>query len=198
MNELSLDSPISTETEVRRELKRKTLHLPGLMVPWFGHYWPRTTLISLAVLSLIYYLSELRRLSDRTPLPLFGYLSARLTRHQHLDLAPIFLALGLGIASYYLPFRAALAGALLVCVCDAFAAMVGMKFGSWRIFGLKKTYLGTLAFFISAVLVLIPFLDWRWALVTAGTATLIEAISIEGIDNLLLPIIGGIMVNRLM
>jgi dolichol kinase len=142
---------------------------------------------------VLYYISELRRLSQKSPLPLIGYLSQTLTRSSHLDLAPIFLAVGLGIASYFFPLRAALAGALLACLCDAFAALIGMKFGKTRILFLKKTYLGTLAFFLSALLVLIPLLGWRGALTTAFAASAIEALSIEGVDNLLLPIFGGLI-----
>ncbi len=187
----ALASP--TSTEVRRELKRKSLHLPGLFLPFAFQHSPRLSALLLAVVVVLYYISELRRLSQKAPLPVIGYLSQTLTRSSHLDLAPIFLAVGLGIASYFFPLRAALAGALLACLCDAFAALIGMKFGKTRILFLKKTYLGTVAFFISALLVLIPLLGWRGALTTALAASAIEALSIEGVDNLLLPIFGGLI-----
>src|SRR5262249_34622813 len=118
------------------------------------------------------------------------------TRSEHLDLAPILLAVGLSIASHFLPLDAALAGALLACLCDAFAALIGMKFGKHKIIGLKKTYLGTLAFFISGILALVPLLGWKGALVTASVASVIEALSIEGVDNLLLPILGGLVARH--
>lgn len=146
-----------------------------------------------AAVCALYYIAELRRLSQKPSLPIIGYLSERLTRSSHMDLAPIFLAVGLGIASHFLPLRAAFAGALLACLCDAFAALIGMKFGMRRIFFLKKTYLGTFAFFVSAVAVLIPLLGPQGALITAMVASLIEALSIEGVDNLLLPILGGVV-----
>ena len=180
-----------TSFEFRRELERKSLHIPGLMVPFLYQWWPQLTLLALGGISLLYYFSELRRISDRTPLPLIGFLTDKLTRSTHLDLAPIYLAVGLGIAAVAFPFKAALAGALLVCLCDAVAALVGMKFGKRKIFLIKKTYLGTFAFFVMGVLVLYPLLGLKGALFTAFFSSLLEAISIEGIDNLLLPILGG-------
>ena len=185
-----------TSTEVRRELKRKSLHLPGLLVPFAFHHSPRVSALVLALLVVLYYTAELRRLSNKNPLPVIGYLSQTLTRSSHLDLAPIFLAVGLGIASHFFPLKAALAGALLACLCDAFAALIGMKYGKTRIFFLKKTYLGTGAFFLSALLALVPLLGWHGALITALIASVIEALSIEGVDNLLLPIFGALIANH--
>ncbi|MDX1386461.1 MAG: hypothetical protein R3257_02650 [bacterium] len=185
-----------TDFEIRRELERKSLHIPGLLVPFFYQGAPLVTILGLAAISMLYYFSEVRRISQGKPLPIIGYLTDKLTRSTHLDLAPIYLAVGLGFAAMALPFKAALAGALLVCVCDAIAALVGMKFGIRRIIFVKKTYLGTLAFFVSGVIALFPILGWKGALITAATASFIEAISIEGIDNLFLPILGGLLAKQ--
>lgn len=186
----------TTPFELQRELKRKSLHLPGLLVPFLYRWQPLFTFIGLSFMSALYYFSELRRISKGNPLPVFGFLSERLTRSTHLDLAPIYLAVGLIIAAMFLPFKAALSGALLVCLCDAVAAVVGMKFGRHKIILLKKTYLGTLAFFITALVSLTPLLGWKGALSTAAISTFIEALSIEGIDNLLLPILGGFVAQQ--
>lgn len=189
-------STSTTDFELKRELKRKSLHIPGLLVPFLYQWLPALTLIGLGLLSALYYFSELRRIVTGKALPVFGVLSEMLTRSTHLDLAPLYLAVGLSIAAVFLPFKAALAGALLVCLCDAVAAVVGMKFGRHKIILLKKTYLGTLAFFITAWLSLTPLLGWQGALTTAAVSTLIEALSIEGIDNLLLPILGGFIAKQ--
>jgi dolichol kinase len=191
-------STSTTSFEIHRELERKGLHIPGLLVP-FIYQWNHTlTLLVLSSISLLYYVSELRRVSQRKPLPVIGFLSDKLTRSDHLDLAPIYLALGLAISAVALPFKAALAGALLVCFCDGVAAVVGMKFGRKRIFLLKKTYLGTAAFFVASLVVLYPLLGWHGTLLTALAASLIEAVCIEGIDNLFLPILGGLLARQFM
>lgn len=154
------------------------------------------TILALALICILYYFSEVRRLAQGKPLPIIGLLTDKLTRSTHLDFAPIYLAVGLGFAVVTLPFKAALAGALLVCLCDAVAAGIGMKFGKKRIILLRKTYLGTLAFFVTGILVLYPILGWKGALITAAVSSVIEALSIEGIDNLFLPILGGLLAKQ--
>jgi len=186
-------STFITSFEVRRELERKSLHIPGLTVPFLYQLWPKIILLALGAISVVYYFSEVRRVSKGRPLPIIGWLTDKLTRSPHLDLAPIYLAVGLGMAVVTLPFKAALAGAFLVCVCDAVAALVGMTFGKRRIFLIRKTYLGTTAFFVAGVLTLFPIIGWKGAVITAFVASIIEAISIEGIDNLFLPILGGLL-----
>ena len=191
-----LQSTSVTDFEVRRELERKSLHLPGLFVPFLYQRAAFITIFGLALISILYYFSEVRRISKGTPLPIIGYLTDKLTRSAHLDLAPIYLAVGLGFAAMAFPFKAALAGAILVCLCDGLAAVVGMKFGKRRIMFIKKTYLGTTAFFVTALLFLFPILGLKGTLITAAVATLIEALSIEGIDNLFLPILGGLLAQQ--
>lgn len=191
-----LPSTSITDFEIRRELERKSLHIPGLLVPFLYQWNPFLTIIGLGAISLLYYFSEVMRISKGAPLPIIGWLTNKLTRSTHLDFAPIYLAVGLGFAAVAFPFKAALAGALLVCLCDAVAAVVGMKFGKRRIVFIKKTYLGTLAFFIAATLVLFPLLGWKGALITAAASSFVEAVSIEGIDNLFLPILGGLLAQQ--
>lgn len=186
-----LDLPISID--VRRELLRKSLHLPGLAIPFLGHYLPWPTLIACLLLSFLYLLSEQLRLTQKQTLPLFGALTRKLTRNGGLDLAPVFLALGLGFASFFLPLRAALAGAILVCICDGLAAVVGMKWGEKRWPWGSKTYLGSSVFFLAAFLFLWPLLSWEGALATAAAGMALEAVSFRGIDNFLLPLIGGLV-----
>ncbi len=189
-------SVLPTSFEIKRELERKSLHLPGLLVPFLYQWLPNLTIIGLGTISALYYISEVRRISGRRPLPVIGFLTDKLTRSPHLDLAPIYLAVGLAFSTIFLPFKSALAGALLVCLCDAIAAVVGMKFGKRKIFLIKKTYLGTLAFFVAAFLALFPLMGWKGALITGTAASLVEAVSIEGIDNLLLPILGGLLAQQ--
>jgi phytol kinase len=85
---------------------------------------------------------------------------------------------------------------------DAFAAIIGRRWGrrQYSIAGATRSLEGSLAMFaFSFVSVLLVFLwmgplggaDVLWAgvfaLVTAAAATLVEAISVRGLDNLLVP-----------
>jgi dolichol kinase len=179
--------------EIRREIVRKSLHLPGLLIPVAGQFHPWLTLIGVLLVSSLYLLSEQLRRTQKNPLPVFGVLTQKLTRNGRVDPAPVFLALGLGFSAFFLPWRAALAGAVLVCVCDGIAAVVGMRWGRRHWPWGPKTLLGSTAFFLAALVLLLPILRWEGALVTALAGTVLESLSIKGIDNFLLPIVGGLV-----
>jgi len=177
--------------KVRREIFRKSLHLPGLLVPVAARYSLALTLSVLTALCLLYLLSESFRLKQKNTLPVFGPLGAALTRSTDLDWAPVMLAIGLGAAALLFPFRAAMAGTILVCVSDGMAAIVGMSWGERRWPWSNKTYLGSAMFLASALLFLPALISWKSTLLIALGATMIESLSAKGIDNLLLPIFGA-------
>ncbi|WP_346084205.1 phosphatidate cytidylyltransferase [Sphingobacterium ginsenosidimutans] len=95
---------------------------------------------------------------------------------------------------YYLPLAT-------LAICDPMAALSGKKWPLWpyMILGAKKTLTGSIVFFISAIIV--AFLVWKYAhgsnlgfqelsIITsiALMATLAEALSKDGYDNLTIPI----------
>lgn len=94
---------------------------------------------------------------------------------------------------YYLPL-------LIFIICDPLAALAGMRTGwlPYRLGGDPKTVAGSLAFFISAsilsvlLLVLVGNIGVMaalpYALLIAAAATLAEAVSPVGLDNLLVPL----------
>jgi len=189
VTKLPLDSPTSINSG--REIQRKALHLPGLLVPYFGKHWPHWTWIGLGIVSLLYFFSEMRRIRGQSVLPLVGFFTQRLTRAPNFDPAPLFLALGLCLSTYFFSFQAAMIGALLVCVCDGLAAVLGMAYGKRRIGPLKKTYLGSGVFFVSSCLILIPWVGMRPGLAIASVGMFVEMISVKGIDNFVLPVVGS-------
>lgn len=97
---------------------------------------------------------------------------------------------------------------LIMGLADAAAALVGKKWGestSYTVFGQKKSILGSLAFFIVAVAVLVGYsvLDPNYPgdvlplIAIAAFLTGIENIGVYGSDNLLLPIAAISMLNLL-
>lgn len=95
---------------------------------------------------------------------------------------------------YYLPL-------VTLAICDPMAALSGKKWplGPYKIFGAQKTLMGSAVFFSCAMIV--TFLTWRsihnpnldfqeFIVITtvAFTATLAEAFSKDGYDNLTIPI----------
>ncbi len=168
--------------EVKKEILRKSLHLPGLGVPFLFTWQASFTLTLLFLLSLFYLVNEWFRVH-------------KLTRSPDIDLAPIYLALGLGLSTFFFPFRAALVGALLVCGGDVLAAIVGVQWGKKKIPLTNKTYLGSFTFLISSFCFLTLILGWKPALMIAFITSFIEVFSKRGLDNLFLPIVGGFLAS---
>lgn len=89
---------------------------------------------------------------------------------------------------FYLPI-------LILAVCDPVAALVGKRwpYGKYKVGSGHKTIIGSLAFFISATLIGLFLLHGSSfavpaALIFAAGATLAEAVSRNGFDNLFIPL----------
>jgi len=97
------------------------------------------------------------------------------------------------------------AGFFIMALGDGLAGLIGKNFksGSWKIFNQKKSIIGTTTMFLISLLVLsilgytnnIDFNYYYFGI--ALIATLLEQISIIGIDNLSVPIITSIIFNLL-
>lgn len=91
---------------------------------------------------------------------------------------------------------------LILAISDPLAALVGKRYPwkPYRIGATHKTVMGSLSFFLSAVLICLMLISmsgvelnvWRWlfiVLVLALVSTLAEAISGKGLDNLTIPLV---------
>jgi dolichol kinase len=94
---------------------------------------------------------------------------------------------GKSLPTFYLPIA-------MLAICDPLAALFGKRWpiGPYSIGGNKKSLMGSSAFFISAVLLCASFLPaetftWFHFMGIALVATLFEAASNKGIDNLFIP-----------
>ncbi len=90
-------------------------------------------------------------------------------------------------------------GILVMCWGDGMAAIIGQKFGrhTYKILGINKSWEGSLAMVAASYLVTsliliyaqgISWQTWLEALVVAIAATILEAFSKLGIDNLTVPV----------
>jgi phytol kinase len=88
---------------------------------------------------------------------------------------------------------------LQMSLADGFAAVIGTRFGksnSYRVFRQRKSWAGTVAFFIVSMLLLVGYtviadvtITWYYLALLAALTALIENISVRGLDNLLVPIV---------
>ncbi len=117
----------------------------------------------------------------------------------------VYLPLGEAIsAAIFLP-HAVLAfqfGVLVMGISDALAGLVGEKFGRHKVtfFDNTKSLEGATVFFVSTLilaLLFVPVFSYQ-ILFIAVILTLVEFLLIYGLDNLVLPIIGSILIQTVL
>jgi len=117
----------------------------------------------------------------------------------------VFLPLGVILcATFFVPknILAFQFGILIMGISDALASLFGERFGKHiiKVFGHKKSIEGSLAFFISSVIIVLFFtqrLGYQIVLIPL-ILTLIEFFSVLGLDNLILPIAGAFLFQLLL
>lgn len=191
---------------VHPESSRKLVHfgmgLVTLALPWlFREPWAVWVLNSafIATLGALRFVAPLRQ-------HLGGILDSVERKSWGEFYFPIAVAIVFTLAHQQ---RAAYVGSLLVLtLADAVAALVGVRYGErkYRTDDGVKSLEGSLAFFIVAVLSAFMPLKWMTtetlphvvvAAVSVGVlATLVEAVSWRGLDNLFLPLATLVVLHR--
>lgn len=182
------------------EITRKFTHFTSGIVCLTFPYFIDSAWLILALCSgfiLVLYLSQkfkilpsIHKIDRKSfgsllfPVSVFGCYLA----YQFFDNAQVY---------YYLPI-------LILAVCDPLAALIGKKYpiGKFKIGDSYKTFLGSFAFFISCFIILyVSFYNCESVLaeliircfVIALIATITEALSKNGFDNLMIPIVVAFM-----
>lgn len=188
------------------ELARKLLHigmgLTTLTFPWlFDEVWSVLVLAGITVPGLLAL-----RYSERLKGKLGGVIDGV---DRNASLGEIYFPLGvvgLFILSDGDPLRFTIP-ILLLTLADAIAALVGVHYGRLIYATVEgyKTVEGSLAFFLVAFFcILIPLLLFSnvgftgtllIALFVALLMMLVEAIAWQGLDNLLIPVVGFLLLN---
>ena len=177
------------------EIKRKIVHLATLIIP-IGYDFTSKEMVLMFLLPLF-----------------FGLLLVDLLRHFHPGMASLFKRYFFGkvlreeekptlMGSTYFLFSAiltillfpksiAIVSILILILSDTLAALVGKGIGKVQIFG--KTLEGTIAFFLSALLIIwiYPNLDRFSGSLAALGAAVIEILPIPLDDNLTIPLVAG-------
>lgn len=188
-----------------------------LLVVQFGHRWlntrPETTRALIHILGGI-FMALLPSVLSRESIVVLGVLFAfllLLTKHLNLvysihgvervTYGEIFFPLGVAVTAYlFLPgdLAAFQFGVLVLGVSDAIASLVGRNFGSYKISFLKstKTIEGSLGFLLTTMALLFmlnPATPFLWLFAIPLVLTILEFALIYGFDDLLLPILAGIL-----
>lgn len=179
------------------EVGRKFVHIT---VGSFVAFWPfllswnQIRLLSLAFLVVVIISKHFRifRAINSVQRPTYG---------------EVFFALTVGLLTYVTHSRGVYAAAVLqMSLADGFAAIVGTRFGrenKYHLLGHTKSIVGTSAFFVTSLSILIGYsllatgLPLAVILFGAVTATLLENIAALGVDNVLVPLFIGLLLAKL-
>jgi len=179
------------------EVRRKLLHLTGLMIP-IGYYcFPNEAQAKALVLgSMIIAIGvDTFRLGERRYRNLLHSISGELIRpgEKTTLLGSTCLLIASTITIFIFPKSIAVAALSYLIVGDTVAALIGRRFGRVHLFG-NKTLAGTMAFFGSAFASgsLIPGIGTGTALVGAVVAAVVEALPLPIDDNFSIPILSGV------
>jgi len=179
------------------ETVRKFLHISlGSFIAFWPFLISRYLIIALA-LGFILSIFLVRR---------FKYLSKKFTifksvkkldRQSHGEL---YFSIGILVASLLTTNKYIFLVAILnLSISDGLAAIIGKKYGKstkYTVFGAKKSLIGSLAFYVCALVILTAYYAFSNQSPSLSTIllfppflTFIESLSTSGIDNLLIPIV---------
>lgn len=183
--------------DIAKELFRKSIHLCSAFIPLLLRYCYWVVIASLTVIVILYSLSELARLHNKT-VPLISAITAAAARKRDENkfvLGPVTLVLGILLCALVWKAIPASIGIYALAFGDGLASLTGKLFGKIHIpFTEGKTVAGSLtcftAIFISSFCVSKNALT---SLVIASCGMFIEVMPLKDFDNILIPILlGGI------
>jgi dolichol kinase len=196
--------PDSDHLDFRYEFARKAIHLSSLLIPLiYWHIGRKQALLILAPVTAGFFLVDVSKHFVPFLSTWYHATFGTMLRHHELNRERLHLngATWITLAAFaliaFFPKTIAVAAFAMVSVSDTIAALAGKKFGRHR-FG-QKSFEGSLAFFVSALLVvaLIPGLLLPVGIVMAVVGTITEALvlkigSFRIDDNFSVPLAGAV------
>ncbi|WP_168194753.1 diacylglycerol/polyprenol kinase family protein [Thermococcus aciditolerans] len=188
---------------MKSELKRKSLHMTGLLVPLSYHLFGRELTLTLIGISFFLFvvlepfriIEELRdnikrRLRIYVDEDVIGRVEVlekhidEITRsHERYRVAAhIYFAAASFIVVYFFPMEVAVGAITVATVGDALAAIVGKSLGRHR-FSNGKSFEGSLAYFLAGIAILWPLVGLPLALVGSIAGTVAEFYNLPPDDN---------------
>ncbi len=137
---------------------------------------------------------------------------------RRLSVGEILIGFGLAISALLANNGAVFSSAVLIIAwSDSAAAIVGLRYGkkkAFKVLGSKKSAIGSIAFFVSTVVVLMSYMYYTigqdmfsnlgqllgalmLSIVISASLTVVELFGVYGIDNLTIPMFATIVLNIL-
>jgi dolichol kinase len=187
----------------RAEIVRKAIHLSSAALAILYFFTPRSiTLGILGVLTAAVVSIDVARYYHRPLEDLFNATFGSLLRRHESDTrakrlsGASYVLISATLCALIFPKLIAITGFLVLIIADATSALIGRRFGRHRFMG--KSFEGSLAFFLSALVVVLltPKIEYAGGeyllgAVAAAAGALVEALPWPVDDNLTIPLSVG-------
>jgi dolichol kinase len=185
--------------EVKAELVRKSIHFLIALSPGMALFNYSLTVFLLIAGVLTYVFMEILRLNG-IKVPLVSNLTAMASRPRDMGvfvLGPVTLGIGAILALLLFPPPVACIGIYALAFGDGFAGLAGKLFGRFRpafLFG--KSIEGSVTCFAATYISAFMFSHNNIISIAAAiTATIVEALPFKDYDNIVLPLVVGLVVQ---
>ena len=177
------------------ELRRKSVHLIGLIVPIFYIFIDRyQAVIAVGILVFIALLIELfKTLWPSFRVAFYQVFTPLLRSHERsgaITGATYFL-IGVFLPILLFPKILAIVCIFFMILGDMAAALIGKKWGRTKLFS-RKSLEGSLACFLVCILIALVKFNPAVAIIGALVATVVEVIPTKLDDNLTMPLLSGL------
>ncbi len=183
----------------KKDLTRETIHASGIFIPilalLLGKPW-----VALGISSVIaaYTASEYMRVRGKA-MPIISTITRRAASQYELyeiALAPLYFAFGILLTLIIFPVPASSAAIAMFALGDSSASIIGSTISKRHLpFNRAKTLEGSLGGFIFAFLAGLIFVSPWIALIGATVAMTIEYLPLPVNDNLMIPLITGLVLT---
>ncbi len=192
---------------IKTEAMRKAFHLTGLLIPISYYYFGKElTLLFISLSIVVFFMIEPYRISRDTTKkiiegirPLFNEETFKVIskgfelvdkkireiarKEEEVCIgAHVYFAIAALINVLFFPMEIAIATITVATISDALAALIGKSLGKHR-FKNSKSLEGSLAFFVSALLIFLVFLPVSYSLLGAVIGTIVEFYNVPPNDN---------------
>ena len=191
-----------------REVRRKVIHLSSILIPLVFGYVSFTSFILLfcIIYGLWVFIDMQRRVKPQVQALLKHYLGDVFRPEEAQTFSgATHLGLGVLLTTVFFDHKTAIMALTILAVCDSVASLVGEKYGHIKIG--NKTLEGSLAFFISGMVIICLFIwgfgykaIFLWENIFALIATTFAELYSQKLkmnDNVLIPLVYSLSVALL-
>jgi dolichol kinase len=191
------NAPTAEQFSIKRELRRKSIHLGMIIAPVWVYFTPDTVgLLGLIIATSVTVVVDLLRLSDHRFRKFFlFFFQSMIRRHEegHILGATYFMIAAL-LSVIAFDKQIAISALSFLVIGDTAAAIVGKKWGTAAYWG--KSLHGSFACFaVSLAIGAFTLGDIRVAAFGAVAAAVAEALPVPMDDNMRVPIFSGLVMQ---